>query len=200
MTKAAKQKRVIWIVTGVIAGLIIIGTIASAGSKSKATTSTTSPTSAAHSAPTTAAAPTTAPPATSPPTTQSQAQIVQGYQNSTTSVTASQLANDPSTYKGQGVTFTGTIDTFLQDSSGNTTAMNVADPNDPTSVIYVQLSNTADVTQMNKGDTVVIWGDALGSVSGKNAYGGTINQSAVNEVYLTDQTTNYSDTSNSSPS
>jgi hypothetical protein len=130
----------------------------------------------------------------------SQSEIVQNFENLATSATITQMADDPSHYNGESVAFTGTIDSFLQDSSGDTTAMNVSDPNDPTSTVYVQLSSTADVTQMSKEDTVMIWGDAQGTVSGKNAFGGTVTQAAVTEVYLTDSTSGYSDTSNTSPS
>ena len=109
------------------------------------------------------------------------------------------MANDPNKYNLSTVTFTADIVNFLQDSSGNTTAMNVSDPNDPTSVAYVQLSSTADVSQMNKGDIIVIWGDGQGSVSGKNSYGGTVNQAGLTEVYLNDQTSNYNDLSDTAP-
>lgn len=158
----------------------------------KPTPTTTTPTTVPPTTP-----PTTSPPTTAPP---SQAQIVQQFESSAQAATVSQLANDPSNYDGLVVSFTATISNFLQDSSGDTTAMNVSDPNDPSSVVYVQLSNTADVTQMNKGDTVVIWGDGQGSISGKNDFGGTVNEGAVTETYLTDQTSSYSDNSDSSPS
>jgi hypothetical protein len=115
-------------------------------------------------------------------------------------VTVSQQVNSPSTYDGTSVTFQATIVNFLQDSSGDTTAMNVSDPNDVTSELYVQLSLYADVTQMNKGDTITIWGDGQGTVSGKNAFGGTITEAAVTEVYLTDTTTGYVDASDPNPS
>ncbi|MGD0880504.1 MAG: hypothetical protein ABSB09_02900 [Acidimicrobiales bacterium] len=181
------------------AAAIVIGTIialaAGGGSKpaSTASSGTTTTTTAAPSSSTAAEPSTTT-------TTLSQAQIVQQYENGATAATISQLSNDPSNYNGETVIFTGTIDKFLQDSSGNTAAMNVADPNNPLAVAYVQLSSTADVTQMNTGDTVEIWGDGQGNVSGKNAFGGTVSQCAVTETYLTDQTTGYSDSSNPSPS
>jgi ribose 5-phosphate isomerase RpiB len=114
-------------------------------------------------------------------------------------VTVSQIVNDPAIYYPGAVTFTATIDDFLQNSSGETAAMNVTDPNDPTSVLYVQLSLWADVTQMNKGDTVVIWGTGEGTVSGKNGFGGSIQEAAVQENYLTDTTTGYQDDSDPSP-
>ena len=97
------------------------------------------------------------------------------------------------------MTFPATIDGFLQDSSGDTTAMNVSDPNDPSSTVYIQLSSYADVTKMNKNDSVTIWGDGQGSHSGKNAFGGSINVSVVSEVYLSDATTGYNDNSDPNP-
>ena len=162
--------------------------------------------------PTATATPTPKPPATATPTAKAtatpkpkatptpQATIVADYEASCTAATVSQQVNSPGSYDGTSVTFQATIVNFLQDSSGDTTAMNVSDPNDITSLMYIQLSDYADVTQMNKGDTVTIWGDANGDISGKNAYGGTINESSAYEVYLTDTTTGYADNSDPNPS
>ena len=127
----------------------------------------------------------------SPPTT-TQADVVSGAQQ----VTVSQLVNDPSQYNGSDVTFQGTIVNFLQDSSGNTGAMNVADPNDGTSVVYIDLTQgSADVSQMSKGDSITIWGVGAGTTSTKNAFGGSINVSVITEAQLDDTTSNYTDKS-----
>ncbi len=195
-----------WLIVGFVV-LIIIGGVVGGGKKklAKNTLATTTTTLATTSkSPPTTAAQTTTPPTTSPPTTSppavSQAQIVQKYEATAQNVPVSDLAKDPSQYNGKTVTVTATIYDFLQDSSGNTTAMNVQDPNDPSSDLYVQLSNSANVTKMNKGDTIVIWGDGAGVVSATNAFGGAINEATVSEVYLSDQTTGYNDNTDPSPS
>jgi hypothetical protein len=161
---------------------------------------TAAPTAAPTAVPT--AAPTAAPTAvpTAAPPAESQAQIVADFEATAQAVAVSKLVNSPSTYNGSTVSFTATIVNFLQDSSGNTTAMNVSDPTDFSSLVYVQLSSTADVTKMNKGDTIKIWGDGSGTVSGTNAYGGSINESAVTEVYTQDITSGYLDNSDPNPS
>lgn len=215
------RRFLLYTVGGLVALLVLIGVLGAIFGSNK-TTNTRTPTTlaAAHNtvrstaalvrktvpttaAPTTAPRPnatTTPPPATSTPAPATTLQTPAGYKASAQNVTVSHLVNDPSIYDGTVVTFTGTIVNFLQDSSGVTTAMNVSDPNDPTSIVYVQLSPTADVTQMNKSDTVTIWGDGQGTASGTNAFGATINVSAVSETYLTNTSTGYSDDSNTSPS
>jgi hypothetical protein len=116
-----------------------------------------------------------------------------------TSMSISKLDDDPSIWTSEPLELNGTIVNFLQDSSGLTTAMNVADPNDPGSVVYVQLSAWADVTQMNKGDSVTIWATGEGVVSGQNDFGGSINEAAFQEDYMTDTTTGYQDDSDPNP-
>ena len=217
-----------WAVTGIAAfvWLVVVAGVAGGGSNNKSNSSasvttpapTATPTAASTAAPAVATAapthkatpvPTPAPtPAPTPvptlaPTavpTESQAQIVAGYESSCQSVTVTQMANDPSTYKGSSVTFPATIVDFVQDSSGNTTAMNVSDPNDATSLVLVQLSPTAEIGKMNKGDSITVWGDGSGSMTGTNSYGGTIHEATVNEVYLTDHATGYQDDSDPNPS
>ena len=211
-----KKKRPWYLKTWVLvaAGIfVLLVVVVSLSSPSKSThkspgvqttQATTTPTTKPSATPKPTAKPTATPKATATPkpkaTPTPQATIVANYEGSCTAVAISQLVNSPSTYDGTSVTFQATIVNFLQDSSGNTTAMNVSDPNDITSVLYVQLSLYADVTQMNKGDTITIWGDAAGTISAKNAYGGTINESAAVEVYLTDTTTGYADTLDPNPS
>lgn len=164
-----------WIIAG---GATAFAVIAGAGSCGSSTTATSSAD-------------------TSPSTT---GMTPAEYKAAAQAVTVSQLANDPNNYNGETVTFTAQIANFLQDSAGDTTAMNVIDPSDPTSLVYVQLGTFAVVTQMNKSDTVVIWGDGQGLMSGKNAYGATIHESAVNETYLSDSTSGYQDNTDPAPS
>jgi hypothetical protein len=108
------------------------------------------------------------------------------------------LQKDPNAYQGKIVTFTASISKFLQDSSGNTGAMNVSNQSDFSSV-YVNLSPYIDLSKVNVDDTVQIWGEGLGMLSGQNAFGGTVNVAGVNEVYLLDTTTGYSDDTNLNP-
>jgi len=139
---------------------------------------------------------TVSPPTTTPP--KPHAQVVADYKTSAQQVTLANLQKDPNAYQGKVITFTATITKFLQDSSGNTGAMNVDDPNDFSSA-YVNLSSYIDLSKINKDDTVQVWGTGLGIVSGKNAFGGDINVAGVNESYLLDTTTGYSDDTNPSP-
>ncbi|MDQ1394555.1 MAG: hypothetical protein QOF30_3532, partial [Acidimicrobiaceae bacterium] len=62
------------------------------------------------------------------------------FKQETAQVTVSQIVNNPATYNGRAIRFSARTINFLQDASGITTAMNVTDPNDPSSVLYVQLS------------------------------------------------------------
>lgn len=204
-----KSRKKLWIIIGSVVALFALYGI---GSSSKTNVSATAPTTTvAKSVPTTSVkspSRTTAAPKPKPkptttiaPTTTTipHAQVVQTYEASAKSVTVSQLANDPAVYNGEAVTFNAQIVNFLQDSSGNTGAANVSDPNDPSSLIYIQFDPLINVSKMAKGDTVQIWGSGQGSMTGKNAYGGTIHESAVLENYLTDTTSGYVDNLVSSP-
>lgn len=180
------------IIASVAALLIICGVaIAAGGNKAK-----TIDTSSAGSGSGSSTGLTVSLPATSPP--KPHAQVVADYKASAQQVTLANLQKDPNAYKGKVITFTATISKFLQDSSGNTGAMNVDDPNDLSSA-YVNLSSYIDLSKVNKDDTVQIWGTGLGIVSGKNAFGGDINVSGVNETYLGDTITGYSDDTNPNP-
>jgi hypothetical protein len=152
--------------------------------------------SASTSTPTTQPAPTTT---TAPPPTPQQIQsgIVSAYKAATQPVTIAQLANVPSQYKGKHLTVSGTIYNFLQDAKGNTTALNLFDGT--SSDIQVLFSKTLAPAQMNKGDTIVVWGTGTGTIVTTNALGGVINESTVQEVYLYDSTTGYTDYVSTAP-
>ncbi len=138
--------------------------------------------------------------ATSQPTTASASNgTVALYKASATSVTIAEIAKNPDAYKGQDVTFTAVIDSFAQDSSGNTAAANVVDPNDGSSVIQIGFTPGFSVSHVNKGDTITVWGSGLGAFSGANANGDTVTEGAVLEVYLDDSTSGYSDTTVTDP-
>jgi hypothetical protein len=136
----------------------------------------------------------------SAPPKESQKQIISDYESSAKSVTIANLVKAPNAYGfGQTFEFAGIVANFLQDSSGNTTAMTISDPNDLTSFIYVQISPTCDVTKINKGDKVTIWGDGNGMVTGKNAFGTTVNEFSIIETYLADNATGYKDSADTNP-
>ena len=48
-----------------------------------------------------------------------------------------------------------------------------------------------DLSQINTGDTIEVWGVDEGSFSGTNGFGATVQEVAVSAVYMTDQTTTY---------
>lgn len=115
-------------------------------------------------------------------------------------MTVAGIAKDPNSYKGQTVKFDAVILNFVQDSNGNTAGANVSDPNDYSSFIQIEFTPGLSVKNINKGDTVAVWGQVLGAFSGTNAYGGTITEGAVQEVYLHDTNTGYNDSSVTDPS
>lgn len=132
------------------------------------------------------------PPTAPTPTPTPLAVVIANYKQRCESLSVSQIANDPAVYQGSDVTFQGTIVKFVQDSSGNATGIDVSDPNNPLSIIYVELV-LADPTQLNDGDTVTVWGKDTGVISGTNAFGATVTNASVEEMYLTDSTDGYVD-------
>ncbi len=151
----------------------------------------------------TATTPVTDPPAPAPapppPAPQSSSGVVYQYESGTTPTSVAALAADPAATAGKGVAFTGVITQFAVDSTGGATAMYVSDPGAPTPVVLVQISVYDDPTQLNIGDTVVIWGDAAGDVDFENTVGEPTDVSEVEEVYLSDRTSGYQDTADPDP-
>lgn len=135
-------------------------------------------------------------PAPTPVPTESPAR----YKASAHPVTVADLAKDPNAYKGKPVKFTAVISDFVQDSSGNTAGANVEDPNDYSSVVQIAFTPSFSLAHVNKGDTIEVWGQGLGAFTGTNAFGATITEGAVQEVYLHDYTSGYSDTTVTDPS
>ena len=176
---------------------VVIGIVGNANNKNTAGTKSTTATTTTPAATTTAPAATTTTPAATT-TTLPLAQARAAYKASAQPVTVSQLVNDPSYYNGDVVEVGGTIVSFVHDSSGDPVGMNLSGT-DAVADLYVQLSSTADVTQMNTGDTVTIWGDGAGTTSGTNAFGATLNFATIDEVYLTDATSGYTDNSSPNP-
>ena len=86
--------------------------------------------------------------------------------------------------------FTATILNFVKDSNGNTAGANV-DDGITSGVIQVIFPSGTDLSQINTGDTIEVWGVDEGSFSGTNGFGATVQEVAVSAVYMTDQTTTY---------
>ncbi len=156
---------------------------------------TAGPTTVPATAPPTAPAPTAAP----APAPQASSGVVYQYESGTVPTTVGSLAADPAATAGRSVVFTGVIARFALDSSGGATAMYVSDPGAPSSVVLVQISVYDDVTQLNTGDTVVVWGDASGRVEYDDSVGEPTELTQVDEVYLADRTSGYEDTGDPSP-
>jgi hypothetical protein len=88
------------------------------------------------------------------------------------------------------VHFTATIVNFVKDDSGNTAGANVNDGLD-SGVIQVLFPSGTDISKINQGDSIEVWGSDQGTFSGQNAFGATIQEVAVGAIYLNDQTTMY---------
>jgi hypothetical protein len=127
---------------------------------------------------------------TTPIPTKTQAQIESDYKASAVSATVASLDKDGSADTGKTVHFTATILNFVKDSSGITAGANVT-TSDTSSVIQVVFSSGTDITQLNQGDTIEVWGTDDGTFSGTNAYGGTVQEVGISATYLFDHTTNY---------
>lgn len=137
-------------------------------------------------------APTPTPTATPKPVpTESPAQLEQAFKASATSTTVAALDKDGNADQGHIVHFTCTIFGFVKDASGNTAGANVDDPN-TSGVIQVAFPSGTDLSQLNTGDTLEVWGIDGGTSTGQNAFGATIQEVGVAAQYMTDQTTGYS--------
>ncbi len=198
---ARNGKRNLSILGGVIVALMLFSCVtnaANAGHSSSndvvnaANQSSGQTTGAAHSTP----APTDTPaPTATPVPKESPAE----YKASANHVSVADVAKDPNGYKGKTIKFTAVIADFVQDSNGNTGGANVDDPNDYSSVLQIEFTPSFPLSKVNKEDTIEVWGQGMGAFSGTNAYGGTITEGAVQEVYLVDTTTGFSDTSITDP-
>ncbi len=111
----------------------------------------------------------------------------ENYQN----VTVANLSKAPSDYNNKTIVFTCDVLSFPKDSSGNATAINCSDPNDYGSIVQID-ATVYDVTKINTGDTINIYGQGAGAFTGKNAYGGDVTESLVSGMYINDITSGYS--------
>lgn len=151
----------------------------------------TSATNSAQQAATNAAAPTATDIPTSIPT-QSSAQTESAYKNSTKSTTVDNLDKNGNADNGKDVHFKCKILKFVKDDSGNTAGANVESPDTySASVIQVVFPSGTDITRLNEGDLVEVWGTDAGVFSGQNAFGGTVQEVGIVALYMTDKTTNY---------
>jgi len=108
--------------------------------------------------------------------------------------TVENLDKDGNAGKGSDVHFTCKILKFVKDGSGNTAGANVESADTSSysfTVIHVEFPSGTNVAELNEGDTLEVWGTDEGVFSGQNALGGTVQEVAVNALYLTDDTTGY---------
>jgi hypothetical protein len=92
------------------------------------------------------------------------------------------------------VHFTAVIATLVKDSSGNTAGANVSDPaNEFGKDIQVGFPANTDISKLNTGDTIEVWGIDSGTQSGANAFGATVQEVVVAASYMNDTTTGYQD-------
>ncbi len=183
-----------------VALVVLIAIIAAAASQGNSSTSSTpsgtqstpattdQPTSVPTAQPT--VVPTTQPTVVTPAPTVSAAELEAAYKASTTDTTVATLDKDGNADSGKDVHFTATILNFVKDDSGNTAGANVDDPN-TTGVVQIAFPGGTDLSQLNVGDTLEVWGTDGGTVSGQNAFGATIQEVVISANYMTDQTTGY---------
>jgi cytoskeletal protein RodZ len=192
LPKKKSRKRLWFILAAIVLVLAVIIGVASQG-QSQQPASTPQATQQPTTQPTTQAP--TQPPAkpTPKPTqvpTQTPAQIEQTYKAGATDTTVANLDKDGNNDQGNIVHFTATIASFVKDDSGNTAGANVTDAN-YSSFIQIVFPAGTDISQLNKDDTLEVWGQDMGTFSGTNAFGATIQEVGVQAQYMTDQTTGY---------
>jgi hypothetical protein len=198
--KKPKSRKRLWLIIGlVVLVFFVIGSFAAqSGNSSQPTTTTTQATQPAstvqHQQPTTQL-PTPTPRSQPTPTTvptQTQAQIEADYKASTTSTTVTNLDKNGTADQGKDVHFLSKILNFVKDSTGNTAGANVTVPDSYSgSIIQVAFTPGTDITQLNEGDILEVWGTDEGVFSGTNAFGGTVQEVGITALYMFDQTTNY---------
>ncbi len=191
-----KSRKKLWLIIGAIIIVLIIVANIGAHLSPSSTDTTPQATQPAQTTQATQAVQPTQPPAkpTAVPTqapTASPAQAEQAYKASATDTTVTNLDKDGNSDQGNIVHFTATILNFVKDDSGNTAGANVDDPNSAGSVIQVLFPASTDITQLNQGDTLEVWGQDMGTASGTNAFGATIQEVVITGQYMRDQTTNY---------
>ena len=122
---------------------------------------------------------------------QAPVQSAQNYKASATTTTVAALDKNGNTGKGNIIYFTCTIMNFVKDSSGNTAGANVDDPTS-SSVIQIAFPAGTDLSRLNTGDSLAVWGVDDGTYSGSNLFGATVQEVGISAAYMTDYTTGYS--------
>ena len=122
---------------------------------------------------------------------QAPVQSKQDYKASATSTTVAALDKNGNTEKGTIVHFTCSIMNFVKDSSGNTAGANVDDPTS-SGVIQIAFPTGTDLSRLNTGDSLAVWGVDNGTFSGPNVFGATVQEVGISAAYMTDYTTGYS--------
>jgi hypothetical protein len=112
------------------------------------------------------------------------------YKAKTVDTTVAFLDKESNQGKGVDVHFTATILNFVKDSNGNTAGANV-DDSSTSGVVQVEFPSGTDLTQLNTGDNIEVWGVDEGSFSGTNGFGATVQEVAIGALYINDQTTTY---------
>ena len=105
-------------------------------------------------------------PTPKPTPTVSAAQLEATYKASTTDTTIATLDKDGNADQGKDVHFTCTILNFVKDSNGNTAGANVDDPN-TSGVVQIAFPTNTDLSQLNTGDILEVWGTDEGTQAGK---------------------------------
>ena len=112
------------------------------------------------------------------------------FRASATDTTIATLDKNGNANQHTNVHFICTILDFVKDSNGNTAGANVDDP-DSSGVVLVAFPIGTDLSQLNRGDTIEVWGIDDGVSTGKNAFGGDVQEVGITIVSMTDQTTGY---------
>jgi cytoskeletal protein RodZ len=182
-------------VAAIIVVFFIVIAAAASGTQNNSSSSTSTNTSQVQTAntpaPTTTQASTPKPtPTDTPVPTASASQIETAYKAVTTDTTIAALDKNGNSDQGKDVHFTCTILNFVKDSSGNTAGATVDDPN-TSGVVQIAFPANTDLSRLNTGDTLEVWGSDGGTQSGQNAFGATVQEVVVSANYMTDKTTNY---------
>lgn len=172
------------VIIGVIAGI----TLASyAGVSHPAPGSSNSSASAVYATEEPAATP------TAPSASPTPAETATQYKTSAKQVTVADISNNPKGYLGVNITFQGVVLGFLQNTPGQIAGVNMQDPHDPNAIIQVQFTPYVTPASIHANDTLTIWGQGTGSIVSVNGVGQSIAEGAVNELYLSDVTSGYTD-------
>lgn len=176
-------------VVAIVVVLFIAIAAAASGAQNNSSSSTSSTTTQVQATDTPVPTATPAPTATPVPTI-STADLEATYKASTTDTTIAALDKDGNNDQNKDVHFTCNILNFVKDSNGNTAGANVDDPNS-SGVVQIAFPANTDLSRLNTGDTLEVWGTDGGTQTGQNAFGATIQEVVVSANYMTDKTTNY---------